>query len=91
MNNNALYGESLNIALQNIFVFLDTIDLTSSIDKYKGKDIGELMEYLSSKYEYKDEYSESLFDVVAEEEFVEYLNNKYNLNIRESVTINYYI
>lgn len=83
--------EDLDIALKNIFKFLDTIDLTLSIEKYKGKDIRQLMKYLSSKYNYKDEYSESLFDIVAEDEFVEYINNKYNLNIRESVTINYYI
>lgn len=84
-------GEDLDVALQNIFTFLDTIDLSVHIEQYKGKDIHELMRYLSSIYEYKDEYSDSLFDVVAVDEFVDYLNNTYNLKIRESVTINYYI
>lgn len=84
-------GEDLDVALQNIFTFLDTINLSVYIEQYKGKDIHELMRYLSSIYEYKDEYSDSLFDVVAVDEFVEYLNNTYNLKIRESVTINYYI
>lgn len=77
--------------IKNVFGYLDTIDLSEYINKYKNKTVRELMNTLNNEFPYVDKYSVTLFDGVAEDEFVEYLNGKYHLNIRESVTINYYI
>lgn len=84
-------GDDLNKAMKNVFNFLDTFDLTEYIIEYKNKTVRELMAKLSDEYCYSDEYSSSLFDIISEDEFVEYLNNKYGLNIKETVIIRYYI
>lgn len=84
-------GDDLNKAMKNVFNFLDTFDLTEYIIEYKNKTVRELMVKLSDEYCYSDEYSSSLFDIISEDEFVEYLNNKYGLNIKETVIIRYYI
>lgn len=78
-------------ALNNVFSYLDTIDLRSYLIAFKKKTVRDMMDKLREDFPYKDKYSDELFDVVTEEEFVDYLNEKYNTNIKETVIIRFYI
>ena len=51
MSNYGISGEELDIVLKNTFTFLDEIDLKPYIKEYTGRDIRELMKYLSLKEE----------------------------------------
>lgn len=86
-----LNGKEVEKALENVFNFLDTIDLSKYINKHRYKTVRELMKDLEKDFSYEDKYSKSLFDGVAEDEFVEYLNKKYDMNIKETVVSFYYI
>ena len=74
-----------------VFEFLDKHDISSYIERYKGRDICELMEILETEIPYKDEVSVCLFDYASEDEFIIYLREKYNIHVREEVTIRHYI
>lgn len=78
-----------NIA--RVFTFLDTKDLSKFLDKYKGHEVRELMDTLELLFPYKDEKSSSLFDYVAEDEFIMYIGEKYNTRVREQTTVKNYI
>lgn len=80
-----------NEAINNVFKFLDSLDLTNYLKEFKKRTVQELMDKLEKDYPYSDEYSETLFDSVNEIEFVEYLNIKYNLKIKEKLISYYYI
>lgn len=88
-------GEDLNLALKRVFDYIDTLPLEEYIERYKGtkKSIRDLMDELSEKYPYEDtKYKiDGLFDVVAEDEFIDFLEKKFNLKIYEKVTIENYI
>lgn len=80
-----------NEVINNVFRFLDSIDLTNYLKEFKKRTVQELMDKLETDYPYSDEYSETLFDSVNEIEFVEYLNTRYNLQIKEKLISYYYI
>lgn len=86
-----LIGKEIDVAINNVFNYLDTIDLLSDIKLFDGDEVWELMKVLDRKYPYKDQYSETLFDVVTEDEFANYLRNKYNITIKEKTITNLYI
>lgn len=75
------------IAISNVFNFLDTIDLTSYLEKYKNKEVYDLQDELEEKYPYQDEYSATLFDCVAVDEFCGYLDKRYGANITSEETV----
>lgn len=83
--------EQVDESLKLVFKYLDTIDLLPYLKKFKRKTVRDMIEELDQKYPYIDKYSKSLFDGVAEDEFVEYLNQRYNLDIRETTVSYYYI
>jgi hypothetical protein len=85
-----LSWKDADMTIKKVFKYLDTIDLQPYIDKYKGKDLYDLMEKLEEKYEYNDEFSETLFDYIKASEFADYLNERYNLNIKETEVIKHY-
>ncbi|WP_297419361.1 hypothetical protein [Clostridium sp.] len=87
----SLNCKQVEITQKNVFDYLDTIDLLPYLRKFNNKNIYYLMDKLEELFPFKDEYSESLFDAMGSDEFVEYLNNKYNLNIHEEVVCSYYI
>jgi hypothetical protein len=87
----SLVGEEVDIAINNVFKYLDTIDLSSYLKEFKYKTIRDMMDKLEEDISYDDDYSNTLFDAVAEDEFVNYLNNKYNLRIQEETVSYYYI
>lgn len=68
---------------KTIFSYLDTIELMPYIVEFEGQDIYYLMNKLEEVFPYKDEYSETLFDVISDDEFGDYLNRRYDLYIRE--------
>ena len=82
-------GKEVDKAISNVFQFLNLLDLMPCIKSFENKTIRDLMDSLENEFPYKDEYSATLFDAVAEDEFVDYINKKYNLNIREEVTYYY--
>ncbi len=86
-----LIGKEIDEALNNVFDYLNTIDLMPYIIKFKNKDIKELMDWLDENFPYKDKYSVDLFDTVSSDEFVDYLNKRYNLKIKETTISFYYI
>ena len=90
-NKNYLIGEEVDKAINNVFNYLNTIDLLPYLKEFKYKDVHDMMDKLEEDYSYNDEYSETLFDAMGEDEFVDYLNSKYNLNIREHTVSYYYI
>lgn len=87
----SLNSKQFHEALNNVFKFLDNIDLRPYIIQFKHETVYDLMEVLNKNYPYKDQYSEFLFDAVNESEFVDYLNERYGLNIRETTVSYYYI
>jgi hypothetical protein len=87
----SLDSEQVNEALKFVFDYLDKINLSFYLEKFKYKTVREMMDKLNEDYPYNDIYSSYLFDVVAEDEFVSYLKKKYNLNIRETTVTYYYI
>jgi len=84
-------GSEVCKAIANVFKFLDSLDLMPYIKEFEYKEIHDLMDKLEETFPYEDGYSKTLFDAIGDDEFVDYLNNKYNLNIREQEVINYYI
>jgi|GEM_PF-4173444 len=84
-------SKDIDKALSNVWHYLDTIDLMPYLKKFENKELHNLIENLNKTFPYKDEWSEILFDAVGEDEFMDYLNEKYNLNIREQWTSNCYI
>jgi len=86
-----LTGKEVDNAICNVFGYLDTINLMPYITQYKGKDIRDLMSKLELEFPYTDKYSETLFDAIAQEEFMDYLNEKYNLKLREITISHTYI
>lgn len=78
-------------AINNVFTFLDTIDLKPYLNQFKNKTIKELMDKLESDYPYTDDSSESLFDYVSEDEFIYYLIEKYKIKIKEHIEVKNYI
>jgi hypothetical protein len=70
-------------ALNNTIKFLDSIDLAPYINEYKGGRLYDLMDKLELDFKFKDEYSESLFDCMSENEFIHYLNKKYKCRCEE--------
>lgn len=88
----SLTWDECKIAIANVFSFLDTIDLQPYIEKYKNKEVYDLEDELERIYEYKDEYSETLFDCVATDEFCDYLNKRYGkYTASEETVTKYYI
>jgi len=85
----SISGEECDKAIANVFKYLDGIDLMPYINKFKYRKLDELMAELSRIFPYEDEYSTTLFDAIAEDEFVDYLNKKYDVTISEE-TISYY-
>ncbi|MFC0903924.1 hypothetical protein ACFHWD_04360 [Clostridium sp. MT-14] len=77
--------------IQNVYNYLDTISLDKYLKKYNNKSIYELMEILEHDYVYQDKYSTSLFDYVAEDEFIYYLRKRYlDIKIHEDIQITHY-
>jgi len=79
-----------DMTIKKVFKYLDAIDLQPYITEFKDKDLYDLMEKLEETYDYKDEFSETLFDYIKASEFADYLNEKYNLNIKETDVIKHY-
>jgi len=80
----------VGMTTKKVFKYLDSIDLLPYINEFKEKDLYDLMEKLEEIYDYKDEFSETLFDYIKVSEFAEYLNKRYNLNIKETEIISSY-
>jgi len=78
-----IYGKEIDIAINNVFGYLDTIDLLPYINIFNNSVVWKLMDALSEKYPYKDKYSVTLFDAVTEDEFADYLRDRYKITIRE--------
>lgn len=87
----SLKWEQVKKVINNVTDYLNTIDLIPYLEKFKGKTVKDMMDKLEEEYPYTDEYSEILFDVISEEDFADYLNNRYGLNIRETTVTYYYI
>ena len=79
--------KEIDESMCNVFNYLNTIDLMPYIMKFTGEDIFSLMGELEEVFPYKDEYSETLFDMVGNYEFGDYLNNRYGFRIREESSI----
>lgn len=87
-----LTWEQCKIATDNVYRFLDTIDLQPYLDKFKNKQVDDLEDELESLYPYEDAYSKSLFDFISTDEFCTYLDNRYGKYItREETITRYYI
>ena len=65
-------------AINNVFNYLDKIDLLSILKKSKDRELGNIMDELEKEYPYRDNYSDGLFDNINRDEFREYLINRYN-------------
>ncbi len=78
-------------AINNVTNYLDTINLLPYLKEFKNKTVRDMMDKLEENISYKDEYSVTLFDCIGEDEFVDYLNKRYNLNIEETTVSYYYI
>lgn len=84
-------NKEIEEAINNVYNFLDKIDLKPYIKEYKGKNIKSMMDRLEELYMYIDKYSISLFDSVTIDEFIIYLEDRYNVNIETSTEIVYKI
>jgi len=91
MGKGILVGDDIDKAINSVFSYLDTIDLSSYLSEFKYRTVRELMDKLDGDYPYEDEYSVMLFDAIAEDEFTDYLNLKYHTKIREETISYYYI
>ena len=74
-------------ATNNVFTYLDTVDLIPYMIEFEDKNIYLLMRRLEEVFSYKDEYSETLLDVIDSYEFGDYLNNRYGLCAREETSV----
>lgn len=84
-------NEEINVAIKNVYSFLDKIDLKPYIKEYKSKNIREMMDKLEEAYIYVDNYSVSLFDTVSVDEFVIYLENRYDVKVNVETEVVYRI
>ena len=80
-----------NEAVKNVYSFLDKIDLKPYINDYKSKNIVEMMDRLEELYFYRDNYSLSLFDTVSVDEFIIYLENRYDTDFSVETEVIYKI
>lgn len=78
-----LSKEELQIEIENVFKYLDNIDLKEYLIKYKFKDIHYLMRELEEKFPYNTKNSDGLFDLIDQDEFITYIENKYKVTTRE--------
>lgn len=86
-----LTWDEVSKAKINVFTFLDTLNLYPYIKFYRNQTVVDLMEYLEKICLYSDEYSKTLFDIVNEDEFIQYIKAKYKIKIREEIITNNYI
>jgi predicted HTH domain antitoxin len=84
-----LSAKEASEAVKNVYKYLNDIDLMPYLIEYEGKELYELMQELAEIFLYRDQYSETLFDAVTEDEFTWYLNEKYGLNIQEEIISSY--
>ena len=71
----SLNYEQCKETMNNVFGYLDTINLLPYLDSFKCSTVRDMMDKLEKDYPFKDKYSETLFDAIAEDEFVDYFNN----------------
>lgn len=83
--------EETREAVKNVYSFLDKIDLRPYIKEYKSKNIIEMMDRLEELYFYRDDYSLSLFDAVSVDEFIIYLENRYDTDFSVETEVIYKI
>lgn len=83
--------EETREAVKNVYSFLDKIDLRPYIKEYKSKNIIEMMDRLEELYFYRDNYSLSLFDAVSVDEFIIYLENRYDTDFSVETEVIYKI
>lgn len=80
-------------AWNDVWCFINTIDVPSEIDKYKGNAscnhviLYDFMEYLNDKYPYNNGMFESIFDGISAFEFEEYIEYKYNIKTTEEIML----
>jgi hypothetical protein len=86
-----LVGKEIDIEINKVFSYLDTLDLLHTVNEFKNKKLYDLMTKLEELYPYNNGCSVTLFDVISEDEFADYLNKKYNLRIMEETISYYYI
>lgn len=81
-------------AIKDATKYLNTLDLLPYIEMFKNSsndfDVYALRDYLEEKYPYEDGYSATLFDCFDAEDIVNYLKERYHLNIRENIEVKYY-
>lgn len=70
-----------NKATTNVINKLDSVDLMPYIQSHKGKEVKHLMGCIDYHVPYSDEYSDSVLDMLTEEEFFEYLLDRYGEDI----------
>jgi len=84
-----LNSKEVDEVLDNVFTYLNKIDIKPYIKKFNDKPIDDLMKALEIDFPYKDKYVESLFDAVAEDEFIGYLRKRYKNIYTQESTITY--
>ena len=70
-----------NKATANAIKKLDSVDLMPYIQSHKGKEVKHLMGCINHHVLYSDEYSDSVLELLTEEEFFEYLLDRYGEDI----------
>ena len=84
-------GKEYEITKNNVYKFLDKLDLTPYIKEFNNENIDNLMDKLEGMCSFNDGYSETLFDAIGIEGFIDYLNEKYKITISEETVTRYYI
>jgi len=84
-------GKEYEITKNNVFKFLDKIDLIPYIKEFNNENIDNLMDKLEGMCSFNDGYSKTLFDTIGVDGFVDYLTDKYKTHISEQTVTRYYI
>lgn len=87
--------EDWEAGLQANLRFLDSLDFDFYLNKSSYQDVNDIYDDIDRMYYNTDILPQILhgepFNYISREEFVDYLRNRYNLNIQEEISIKYVI
>lgn len=87
--------EDWEAGLQANLHFLDSLDFDFYLNKSSYQDVDDIYDDIDHMYYNTDILPRILhgepFNYISREEFVDYLRNRYNLNIQEEISIKYVI
>jgi hypothetical protein len=73
--------ELSNKCWDEVWAYIDTLDLKPLIEKFSDQEVWDLMKYIEKEYPYSNELFSSLFAGISESSFIVFLESKFRNNV----------